>query len=474
MKSPLFFKVFATYTIVMILSVSVVTILVGVEVKKSTTARIAEELSAYAEIIDLSGKKEIEEKIGRLAAVSNSRVTLIDPNGEVVADSEGAVSGMESHLNRPEIQEAQAKGKGSATRYSRTLAVDMLYVALPIKEGSQISGYVRLARPLYDVKHSAENIYRSIFTAIIIVVPLSLVIAVLFSYRLTAPIRAMEQFTEKLRRGDIQGTIKVKTTGELQQLADNINYLVAELEDKIRTAVRDVTRIKQLEKMRADFVANVTHEIKTPLTSILGFVETLRDGAIAEKETAEKFLDIIERHARRLNRLVEDLLTISDIELGETKFAFESVALGEIAESVLPIVQVKAKEKNIAIVKELPESLPDVRADRDRLIQVLLNVLDNAVKFTPSPGTVHLSAASKDGFVVVRIEDTGIGIPREEIPRLGERFYRTDKTRSRELGGTGLGLSIVKHIMMAHGGRMEIESQLGRGTVVSLYFPVSG
>ncbi|MBE9570653.1 MAG: PAS domain-containing sensor histidine kinase, partial [Proteobacteria bacterium] len=181
----------------------------------------------------------------------------------------------------------------------------------------------------------------------------------------------------------------------------------------------------------------------------------------------------IYKHANRLNRLVEDLLTISDIELEEVKFFFESVSLSGVVENVLPVVESKATEKRLAINKDIPEGLPSIRADRDRLSQILLNVLDNAVKFTPESGKVSITASDdKEGYVIVRISDTGIGVPEDEIPRLGERFYRVDKARSRELGGTGLGLSIVKHLMMAHNGRIEIESKLGRGTTVSLSFPV--
>ncbi len=572
MRSRLFYKAFATYLVVTILSVSVVSILVGREVKRSSMKGVEEELTAYARIMDFSMGKDIGAKVERLASASRARVTLIDAVGNVIVDSERTAVGMENHLNRPEIQEARVKGRGSAVRFSSTVGVDMLYVAVPIKEG----GYVRLARPLYEVKQSIDSIYRSFFTALLLVIPLSLLVAFVFSYRLTTPIKSMEEFTEKLRRGDVSGSLLVKTTDEVKQLADNINYLVVELQEKIRVAdeergklvaafasmtegvlildgegrievfnrafremfaprygdvqgktmieafrnldlqnafdrfkktggptteeitmgalnpvildvsissipgeektmivFHDVTRLKKLEEMRVDFVANVTHEIRTPLTAILGFIETLQEGAIEQEGTAKKFLEIISRHARRLNRLVEDLLTLSDIELGEMKFFFESVYLSGIVENVLPVVAARAAEKKIAIVKEIPENLPPVRADRDRLVQILLNILDNAVKFTPDSGKITLSAAAEgDDYVVVRVEDTGIGVPADEIPRLGERFYRVDKTRSREMGGTGLGLSIVKHLIAAHGGRMEIESRLGRGTKVSLYFPI--
>ncbi|HRT71502.1 MAG TPA: histidine kinase dimerization/phospho-acceptor domain-containing protein, partial [Syntrophales bacterium] len=436
MRSRLFYKVFATYLVVTVISVFVVSLLVGREVKKSSTKSVEEELTACARVVDLSMGKDMETKVDRLASASRSRVTLIDALGNVIVDSERAAAGMENHLNRPEIQEARVKGKGSAVRFSSTVGVDMLYVAVPIKEG----GYVRLARPLYEVKQSIDNIYRSFFTAILLVIPLSLLAAFVFSYRLTSPIKAMEVFTEKLRRGDVSGSLLVKTTDEVKQLADNINYLVAELQEKIRVAneekgklvaafasmtegvlildgegrievynralremfsprygdvqgktlieafrnvdlqnafdrfkktggpvteevtmgtldpaildvsissipgeaktmivFHDVTRLKKLEKMRVDFVANVTHEIRTPLTAILGFIETLQEGAIEQEETAKKFLEIISRHARRLNRLVEDLLTLSNIELGEMKFFFESVSLSGVVENVLPV-----------------------------------------------------------------------------------------------------------------------------------------
>jgi two-component system phosphate regulon sensor histidine kinase PhoR len=178
------------------------------------------------------------------------------------------------------------------------------------------------------------------------------------------------------------------------------------------------------------------------------------------------------KQAQRLNRLVEDLMTLSKIELGEVKFLFEDVYFPDIISSVIPVLEAKAAIKKILIQNHVPEEIPRIKGDPDRLSQIFVNVLDNAVKFTPEGGSITVGAEEKAGNVIVTIADTGAGIPREEIQRLGERFYRLDKTRSRKLGGTGLGLSIVKHLMLAHGGKMEIESQLGRGTTVSLFFPI--
>ncbi len=247
-----------------------------------------------------------------------------------------------------------------------------------------------------------------------------------------------------------------------------------EEEQKTMMVFHDVTRLKKLEKIREDFVANVTHEIKTPLTAIIGFIETLEGGAIKEEATAKKFLHIISENAHRLGRLVDDLLILSSIELGEMTLRFENISIASVIDSVLPMFETKAAEKSLTVDKSISDGLPVIWADRDRMAQILVNILDNAVKFTPSGGKISISALQDDsGFVVVKVTDTGMGIQKSEIPRLGERFYRADKTRSRELGGTGLGLSIVKHLMKAHNGSIDIESQVGKGTTVSLAFPIN-
>ncbi len=244
-------------------------------------------------------------------------------------------------------------------------------------------------------------------------------------------------------------------------------------ERKTMLVFHDVTRLKKLERIRTDFIANVTHEIRTPLTAIIGFVETLQQGAVDDREKTLEFLKTIHENAQRLNRLVDDLLTLSGIELGETNFHLERLNMEDAIGQALAVVAERISEKKLKLLKEIRQDLPPIRADRDRLIQILLNILDNAVKFTPEGGTITVTASpGAEEDLVVRIADTGIGISKGEIPRLGERFYRADKTRSRGLGGTGLGLSIVKHLMSVHQGRMVIESSLGRGTTVSLHFPL--
>ena len=581
MTTRLFYKLFGTYLVIAVLAVVIAGFFIERELRTGLTRWIEEDLMAETQIIALIPEGEIEKQSQALAERSRARVTLIDARGLVTLDSNRQTKDLDNHLNRSEIQEARVKGKGTATRYSRTLKMDMLYVALPLYEGSHLKGYLRLSRPLLEVDRSVDELHYSIFQVLLLIIILSMIVAFIFSMKVISPIQEIEAFTDKIRKGDVSGMLMIDSRDEIGQLSKNINDMVAELQEKIRVAneekwklraafasmaegvmvldsqnrieglnkgmaemigreyadivgktpieafrnialqdalnrfrqageivleeitlgdenpmildvnisavkslpgqdpktmivFHNVTRLKKLEQVRADFVANVTHEIKTPLTAIIGFVETLQQGAIDDRAKAQKFLLTIHENAQRLNRLVDDLLTLSSIELGETELHLEGLALEDVFETALTLISPRAALKNVRIQRDVQPGLPMVRADRDRLVQILVNVLDNAVKFTPEGGSVSITASPEvQGSVVIKITDTGIGISKSELPRLGERFYRIDKTRSREMGGTGLGLSIVKHLMKAHEGSMEIESTLGKGTTVSLHFPVS-
>jgi two-component system phosphate regulon sensor histidine kinase PhoR len=226
--------------------------------------------------------------------------------------------------------------------------------------------------------------------------------------------------------------------------------------------------------VRTEFVANVSHELRTPLTAIHGYLETLVTGALDEPEHLRRFLEIVFRHTERLGRLLDDLTDLSNIELGRVALHLEPTRLEEVVDSTLAIIRAKADARGVAVVAALPAGLPAVQADRDRLAQVLINLVDNAVKYTPAGGRVEVSAASAvPNTVEVAVADSGIGIPPADLPRITERFYRVEKARSRELGGTGLGLAIVKHLVLAHGGELAIESERGRGTVVRFTLPVA-
>ena len=579
MKKNLFYKIFFSYLIVICISFFLLDLLMRDEIKDVLTSRIEMELLSYAKLIDQTSPEKASEHLRQIATTSQSRITLMDARGRVFADSEKEAALLENHFNRPEVQEARIRGTGKSVRHSASVGTDMLYVAIAIKDAQAIKGYIRLARPLDDVQHVINKVYQYMLLTILIVAMISLLIALFFSYRLYEPIKTLERFTEKLRQGEPVGTIILDTADETKTLADNINYLVEELRDKIRIAndeksklmtaftsmnegvliidqqgliefsspvlsnmlaiqyddiigktmigafrsidlqqafqefkekrvnvsreivfgnpekvilgvsisaihghpadektmivFHDVTRLKKLEQIRMDFVANVTHEIKTPLTAIIGYLETLQGGALNNIEETKKFIDIILRQAERLNRLVEDLLIISNIEMKQTILHFESVVPRMAVNHVISLIEAKAGLKKISVRNNISENFPPIKADRDRLTQIFVNILDNAVKFTPDGGEITITAVESESYAVVSIQDSGIGVPRDEIGRLGERFYRVDKSRSRDLGGTGLGMSIVKHLMIAHSGKMEIESQPGKGTKVSLFFPLS-
>ncbi len=233
----------------------------------------------------------------------------------------------------------------------------------------------------------------------------------------------------------------------------------------------DITDIKRFESMRSDFVANVSHELRTPLTAIRGYVETLLDTPPADPEDGRQFLTIIDRHSERLSRLTEDLLTLSDLESGNIRLMLHALDANQLIQRVLEIFWDRAAKKNIRLTHRPADDLPRLQGDLDRLQQLFINLVDNAIKYTPPGGEVSLTAArtaGKNGAaqIEIAVTDTGPGIPEKDLPRLTERFYRVDKARSRDLGGTGLGLAIVKHIVQAHKGELKIESALNKGTTV--------
>jgi two-component system phosphate regulon sensor histidine kinase PhoR len=233
----------------------------------------------------------------------------------------------------------------------------------------------------------------------------------------------------------------------------------------------DITRLKRLEKIRQDFVANVSHELRTPLTTIKGYAETLLEGAIKE-DVASQFVQVINRHADRLTKIVEDLLTLSKIESREFSLKPEGLSISELINSTLDVVKEEADKKGMSI--SWSESIPSLFmvGDRKGLEQVLINLLDNAIKYGREGGNIKISVCENpNAEIQISVEDDGIGIPKEDLPRIFERFYRVDKGRSKELGGTGLGLSIVKHIIQAHGGNVWAESQIGKGSTFYLTLP---
>ncbi|MGI9952466.1 ATP-binding protein [Moorellaceae bacterium AZ2] len=237
-------------------------------------------------------------------------------------------------------------------------------------------------------------------------------------------------------------------------------------------SLRDITEIRRLEQMRTEFVANVSHELRTPLTSIRGFVETLLEGALADEKTSRRFLGIINSEAQRLQRLIEDLLTLSRVEHRSPERVTRGASLQQAVERVMEVVKPLAKERGVSLQMDVPPDLPLLRLPEHFLDQILLNLLDNAIKYTPTGGSVTVAASREGSKARVEVRDTGIGIPEESLPRIFERFYRVDKARSRAMGGTGLGLAIVKHMVESYGGSVGVESQVGKGSTFHFVVPL--
>lgn len=247
--------------------------------------------------------------------------------------------------------------------------------------------------------------------------------------------------------------------------------------------IRDVTELRRLERVRSDFVANVSHELRTPLTAIKGFIETLQEGGV-EESTRQRFLQIMARETDRLVNLINDLLELSRLESRTAELHRSPVQVAQVAGTVVEMFARKAQAKGLRLRADFPPDLPAVWADGDMLRQVFINLLDNAVKYTPrgevrvrawvaSENSDDAGACTGPRQVVIEVADTGVGIPRQHLGRIFERFYRVDRARSRELGGTGLGLSIVRHIVELHGGRVEVESEVGVGSTFRVWLPAA-
>lgn len=265
----------------------------------------------------------------------------------------------------------------------------------------------------------------------------------------------------EIKLGEKELLIKTSPIRSNNGKIDNSGWIIS---------IQDITIVRKLEHLRTEFVSNVTHELKTPITSIRGFVETLKSGAINNKDVSLRFLDIIDIEAERLHELINDILSLSEIETKLSDTDLESVDLKFLVDSVFEFLQNIANEKSIVFINNISDKI-FIKANRNRIKQLILNLVDNAVKYNITNGSVTVNAQNIGGKVVIHVKDTGIGIPKEHTARIFERFYRVDKSRSRDMGGTGLGLSIVKHIVNLYNGDIKVNSELGKGTEFVIQLP---
>jgi two-component system phosphate regulon sensor histidine kinase PhoR len=578
-------KLFLTYLLISFLCLSTAGILIFLSERNRSLTQLEQSLLSQAQLLSSIFAGPLHDNLGltntdsladELSHRIQGRITIIDKDGKVVADSYQSgkdLLSMENHKSRPEVALALQNKVGKSIRYSYTIKTDMLYVTSPIKVDSKIIGVARLALPLTDLKHQQNSIIYIIFIAVLVAFIFSLFLSFGFSSRVTQPLRQMMHIGKRISQGDFDQKVKVKTRDEIEELGEILNQMSAELSQKIAHITEDksqlhsilssmiegvlavdsqgrvllvnaalsqtfeldtsfygktyyeiirnpdlnqfihqvlsnrreekkeiafihpkpkdfmiqsamveqsgpgailaifvfhdITELRKTERIRKDFVANVSHELRTPLTSIKGFVEALKDGAMNSPEQSTRFLSIISQHTDRMNKIISDLLQLSQIESKEVELKIEPFPLKELVEEVVYSLKRSADQKSQSIEINLHSEGQKVLGDKYRINQALTNLVDNAIKYTPERGNIKIQSRDKGDFVEIAVIDNGIGIPPNDLARIFERFYTVDKGRSRELGGTGLGLSIVRHIIEAHGGTVNVRSQAGKGSEFS-------
>lgn len=519
-----------------------------------------------------TGPADVANLIDHFGQLSDSRMTLIGANGQVLADTQADTATMQNHNTRPEVVEAREEGVGQDQRVSGTLGTSFLYVAVPVpgEEGS----ILRTAIPLTDVEGVVEGIQQVVLLAILVMLALTLIAAWVIAGRLSRPLLALQDQADAVASGDYTARVEPSDIRELAIVGHAFNGMAERLEEVIEanahtntrleaimaglvdgvvltdgegtvlrlneaasrmldadpeTAIgrpfvqvcrdyelslvvrdalagkknpmatvehgmermsllitaraldedgerlglvvlRDVTELRRLETVRREFVSNVSHELRTPLTSIRALVETLEAGAIEDEEMTNDFLGRIIGEVDRLNSLVEDLLDFARLEAGRAPLSLEKTAIGEAIRYGADRLRPQIERARLKLHVEVAEGLPEIEIDVKRIEQVVINLVHNAIKFTPAEGEITVRVFQQKNNIVVEVQDTGVGVPPEEQSRLFERFYKSDKARRSE--GTGLGLAIAKNIVLLHGGKISVESTPGEGATFTFTLPL--
>lgn len=349
--------------------------------------------------------------------------------------------------------------------YTGNSGTDYMDAAAPIEgENGRFIVYIRDNRE--TSQNMAAALIRMILEAVAFGLAASIAISLLLAGTLLSPIRGMTEAAEAMAEGDFTQKIPVESDDEIGTLSETFNTMATQLETTL-------SELKQAEKMRRDFVANVSHELRTPLTSIRTYAETLSDSPDMPEDMREDFLNVILNESNRMGKIVTDLLDLSRLDSGGG-LKLERFSLERSVREVYTAIALDSERRGQIIDLELQWAMPDITGDRARIEQVLMNIMTNAMKYTPEGGRIHVSCNVRDEYAYVRITDSGHGIPEEDVPHVFDRFYRVDKARSRESGGTGLGLSIANDIVVLHGGRIELTSKLNIGSTFTVVLPVEG
>ncbi len=512
---------------------------------------------------------------------SGTRFTVIGLDGTVLADSIEEPARMANHFDRPEVREAKAGRTGLSVRFSDTLRTAQMYAAIPLLKDGAVIGVVRAAFTVDSIHGMRRTVTFRILVMGLLTALLSVGIGLYASRSLAEPLEAMERTARRFAEGDLKARVPIPGSLELANLAEGLNRMAGQLDERIRTEIRqrrereavlasmdegvlaldrdqkiiglnaaavrllgvdaekavnrsllevvrnpelerfvtaalaadaplegalalqegeeidlqlhaaplkgdeekrigivvvfnDVTRLRRLETIRREFVANASHELRTPITSIRGFAETLVESAADDPEAARRFAAIIETQARRLEMLVEDMLTLSRLDhvSEREKLALERQGVAGVLRAAVLACEGRAETRNIRLTVVCSDDL-EAAMSGSLMEQALVNLLDNAIKNTEEGAEVTVAAEADGDRIMIRVRDRGCGIEKKHLPRLFERFYRVDNARSRKLGGTGLGLAIVKHIVLAHGGEVGVTSTPGLGSEFTISLPAA-
>jgi len=386
----------------------------------------------------------------------NARVIVVSPQKIVLGDSVRIGGLLGSILERSEVQEALDGIMGRSIQYSTLSDQWVLQVTVPVEEHDTSFGAVFLSSSLTPVYENLTAIRRFLVASTLVAMLFAGGLVILFAHRLTKPIKELTEAAQQMAEGKLDQNIPITTDDEIGRLAQQFNIMAA--------------RVKETNQHLTRFVGDVSHELRTPLASIHICLQSLEDYDMKPEEQKE-FLQDINKETERLIYLVEDLLELTRRQEVDEKR--ELFSLGDLLEEVLDVTSPRVKRKGLTLFKEIPEGLPLLYISPEALKRVLFNILDNAIKYTPSGGWLKLAAENRAGEVIVTVQDTGCGIPEEAIPHLFERFYRVDKARSRYLGGTGLGLAICREIIDHYGGQIGVEeSQEDKGSTFYFTLPV--
>ncbi|HSJ58300.1 MAG TPA: ATP-binding protein [Anaerolineae bacterium] len=392
----------------------------------------------------------------QLSSQLDTRIRVVDPRGLVLFDSQEGTQGTD--LSDDAVV-AQALAGQYASRQDRASYVPAVHVAFPLLVDERLVGAVYLSQPLGDALAVVGDLRNRWLLSTVVALLFSGAVGLVLSRAVANPLRRLTGAARAVAHGDLDQQVPVASRDEVGELSRAFNDMTA--------------RLRAARQMQTDFVANVSHELRTPLTAVKGTVETLRDGAVDDPEVRDRFLETVERETDRLIRLVNDLLVLSRADSAALELRREEIDLGELAEETADRLAHRARAHDVTLAVEAAAGLR-VPADRDRIEQVIVNLLDNAIKYSPPTRTVRVRAVpGSDGTVRVEVEDEGIGIPPEELARIGERFYRADRARSRAEGGSGLGLAIARALVEAHGGELWLESEVGEGTRACFTLPGS-